>query len=356
MSLYTKSWEYALLERAHEAFKTPTYGRLVNAEQHVYDQAYEYCDRLIKANSRTFYLASSLLPQHKRRAVRALYAFCRATDDLIDQSPHPADAADLLANWRERLRVYPSAYDPIPLAWADTKERYQIPQGYEVQLIEGIARDLHQRRYSTFAELAEYCYGVASTVGLMAMHIIDFQGEAALPYAVKLGIALQLTNILRDVGADWQAGRLYLPLDELAEFGLSEADIALGSVDERWRRFMQYQIGRTRNLYAEAEPGIALLDLDGRFAIGAASGLYRAILEDIEANDYDVFHRRAHVGLWGKVRRLPRIWWTTRARGEPQAKSMGMSGHWQAQGGSRWQRSRSSEADLGASAPPFDLP
>ncbi|HEX8036941.1 MAG TPA: squalene/phytoene synthase family protein [Ktedonobacterales bacterium] len=319
MDLPTKTWEYSLLARAYEAFTSPASSHLVNAASATYDEAYDYCDRLIRANSRSFYLASSLLPRHKRRAVRALYAFCRATDDLIDQMPRPADARAQLASWQLRLSATPSAYDPIPLAWADTKARYRIPHGYETQLIEGIARDLCQHRYASFADLTEYCYGVASTVGLMVMHIVDFRGEAALPYAVKLGIALQLTNILRDVGADWQTGRLYLPLDELAHFGLSEADIALGAVDKRWRAFMRFQIARTRALYAEAEPGIALLDPEGRFAIAAAATLYRAILEDIEAHDFDVFRRRARVGSWGKIRRLPRTWWTTRTRAEPPA-------------------------------------
>src|SRR6185437_14455354 len=167
------------------------------------------------------------------------------------------------------------------------------------------ARDLRQQRYSTFAELADYCYGVASTVGLMVMHIVEFQSEDAMPYAVKLGIALQLTNILRDVEVDWQAGRLYLPLDELAQFGLTEADVARGVVDDRWRAFMRYQIARARSLYAEAEQGSALLDAEGRFAIAAAAGLYQAILGDIEAHDYDVFRRRAHIGSWSKLQRLP---------------------------------------------------
>ncbi len=226
---------------------------------------------------------------------------------------------DLLTSWRVRLASYPNAYDPVPLAWADTRARYRIPYGYEIQLIEGIARDLRQNRYATFAELTEYCYGVASTVGLMVTHIIGFQSEAALPYAVKLGVALQMTNILRDVGADWQSGRLYLPLDELAQFGLSEADVARGRVDNRWRAFMRFQIQRTRALYAEATPGIALLAPEGRFAITAAAELYQAILVDIEQHDYDVFHRRAHVGAWGKIRRLPGVWWTARTVRQPQS-------------------------------------
>jgi 15-cis-phytoene synthase len=312
MGAQIEAWEYAVLTRAYEALKTPTTQVATTVEGVVFEEAYSYCAQLTRASSRTFYLASRLLPGRKRRAVRALYAFCRATDDMIDQAARLEDARRLLDDWRERVARPPNAYDPIPLAWADTKARYRIPHGYEAQLIEGIARDLRQQRYATFAELAEYCYGVASTVGLMVMHIVDFRSEDALPYAVKLGIALQLTNILRDVAVDWQVGRLYLPLDELAAFGLSEADVARGVVDNRWRAFMRYQIARTRALYAEADPGIALLDAEGRFAIAAAAGLYRAILRDIEAHDYDVFHRRAHVGAWGKLRRIPGVWWTTR--------------------------------------------
>jgi phytoene synthase len=316
MEAQVEAWEYAVLTMAYEAFKTSTSSLvtspIASVEGRVYEEAYTYCAQLTRANSRTFYLASRLLPGGKRQAVHALYAFCRATDDIIDQLALRDDAWRLLDDWKARVERPPNAYDPIPLAWADTKARYRIPHGYEAQLIEGIARDLRQQRYPTFGELAEYCYGVASTVGLMVMHIVDFQSEDALPYAVKLGIALQLTNILRDVGVDWQAGRLYLPLEDLTQFGLTEADVERGAVDDHWRAFMQFQIARTRALYAEAERGIALLDAGGRFAIAAAANLYRAILGDIEAHDYDVFHRRAHVGPWGKVRRLPGVWWATR--------------------------------------------
>jgi phytoene synthase len=147
----------------------------------------------------------------------------------------------------------------------------------------------------------------------MSMHIVGFESQDAVRYAVKLGIALQLTNILRDIGEDWQAGRLYLPLDELAMFGLNESVVAAAHVDGRWRAFMRFQIDRVQHLYDEADPGIALLNADGRFAIAAAAKLYRAILNDIQAHDYDVFHHRAHVGLWGKLSRLPSIWWNSSA-------------------------------------------
>ena len=196
----------------------------------------------------------------------------------------------------------------MAFAWANARAHYEIPQRYAEQLIEGVARDMVQNRYQTFEELTTYCYGVASTVGLMSMHIIGYKNEEAVRYAIKLGVALQLTNILRDVAEDWQRGRFYLPLDELKQFGLSEADVDAGIVDDRWRDFMKFQIARARQIYEEAWPGIQMLDPGGRFAIAAAATFYRAILEDIENHDYDVFSRRAHIGKWGKLRRLPTIW------------------------------------------------
>ncbi len=143
----------------------------------------------------------------------------------------------------------------------------------------------------------------------MSMHIIGFFTEEAIEYAVKLGVALQLTNILRDINEDWERGRLYLPQEELDRFGLTENDIDRGIVTDRWREFMKFQIARARRLYAEAWPGIAMLNPDGRLAIAAAADLYRAILNDIEAHDYNVFNRRAHLTKWEKLRRLPGLWW-----------------------------------------------
>jgi len=202
--------------------------------------------------------------------------------------------------------------DLVAVAWRDTMARHDIPAIYARQLIATVARDLEVDRYATFEHLSVYCYGVAATVGLMAMRIVGFRGREAEPSAIRLGVALQLTNILRDVGEDWRAGRLYLPANDLAQFGLDEADVAAGRVDGRvdgrWRRFMAYQIQRARRLYHDALPGVAYLHRDGRFAVGAAAELYRGILEDIEAHDYDVFTRRAHVPTGTKLARLPGIW------------------------------------------------
>jgi len=312
MTILTHPWEHSLLSLAlHDhppAELTAIQGGIAPEDL---DSAYGYCEDLTAAHSRSFYLSSQLLPWDKRRAVRALYAFCRVTDDVVDRPK--GEARSELETWRERaLSHMPPADDLVAVAWADARLRFRIPQRYAEQLLNGVARDLLPGRYETFDDLAAYSYGVASTVGLMSMYITGFSGPAAVAYAVKLGVALQLTNILRDVVEDWQAGRLYLPYQELRDFGLDEADIDAGRVTDRWRAFMRFQIARNRQLYDEAWPGIGLLHPEGRFAIGAAAGLYRAILNDIEAHDYDVFSRRAYVGTLGKVSRLPSIWWHSR--------------------------------------------
>ena len=318
MTLRIRDWERPLLSLAYEAGQTyvsPPHPKVRDKKE--LDLAYDFCEAVTAVNSRSFFTASRLLPKEKRRSVRALYAFCRKSDDIVDKPPSggrdPEAVRNALAAWQSRtLKQRADSRDPVALAWSDARLQYGIPSRYAEQLIQGVARDITDTRYNTFADLTNYCYGVAATVGLMSMHIIGFTGVEAIPYALKLGVALQLTNILRDVGEDWRAGRLYLPLEDLRRFGLDELDIEAGQVDDRWRSFMRFQIGRTRQLYEEAWPGIGLLHADGRFAIGAAAELYRAILADIENNDFDVFTRRAHVNAWGKLRRLPAIWWRSK--------------------------------------------
>ncbi len=313
IQLSQQTWEYQLLTWAQEAFQSQPSEQQLESDHHSLQAEYAYCAALTRTHSRTFFMASGLLPTQKRQAARALYAFCRITDDMIDSDAPIESRKQALADWQSIITdTRLSSSDPVALAWADTRSRFNIPSGYAEQLISGVTRDLDQARYQTFDELAEYAYGVASTVGLMSMHIIGFSGEEALPYAVKLGVALQLTNILRDVAEDWQSGRLYLPLEELHRFGLVEHDIAIGTVDDRWRNFLRFQIERNRKLYAESWPGIAMLKSDGRFAIATAAKLYQAILTDIERHDYNVFNRRAHINLLGKVSRLPHIWWHNR--------------------------------------------
>jgi 15-cis-phytoene synthase len=304
-------WERRLLGRAYAAHDCLGTGTGLDVDPRELKVAYEASVEVTAKVSRTFYMASGLLPAAKRWFARSLYAFCRVSDDLVDCG-EDAVRGDL-AHWRQTtLAAWPPLNDPVAVAWADTRARVGIPTCLIEQFFDGVAADQRRVRYETFDELAEYAYGVASTVGLMVMHVIGFSGPEAIPYAVKLGVALQLTNILRDVAEDWQAGRLYLPQEELDRFGLSEADIAAGHIDDRWRAFMVFQIARNRRLYAEAAPGIPMLHSDGRMAIQAAADLYAAILDDIEAHDGDVFSRRAHIGTWGKLRRLPGIWWRSR--------------------------------------------
>jgi len=311
MQLQTHAWEGALLSMAHEARSTEFTSSRLHIDAETLTHAYDYCESVTAVNSRSFHLASALLPASKRRAVRALYAFCRVTDDIVDRGDDACE--EQLLQWRRHvLTSTPPRHDLVAVAWTDARLRFAVPVRYAEQLIDGVKRDLVQNRYQSFEDLAAYCYGVASTVGLMSMHIIGYRGQEAIPYAIKLGVALQLTNILRDVAEDWQMGRLYLPAEDLAHFGLTEADIAAGEVTPAWRAFMRQQIARNRLLYAEAMPGIQFLNPNGRFAIAAAAELYQGILTDIEANDYDVFRRRSFVSKWGKLRRLPAIWWRSR--------------------------------------------
>ena len=271
-------------------------------------KAYKKAEDVTASHSKSFYFASQLLPEEKRSAVRALYAFCRSVDDIVDEES-AKDRNFELDYWRNIVRgASASDDDLVAAAWVDTLTRYHIPRHYAIQLIDGVARDLVQTRYQTFDELATYCYGVASTVGLMSMYIVGFQSNQAVPYAIKLGVALQMTNILRDVGEDYRNGRVYLPRDEMVFYGIRESDIAEGKVTRNWRQFMHFQIQRTRDLYEESWSGIKLLEPEGRLAIGAASILYRGILDEIEKNDYNVFSRRASLSLSEKLKRLPELW------------------------------------------------
>ncbi len=269
--------------------------------------AYRTCVAITRRHSHSFFLSTQLLAPEKRLAIRALYAFCRTSDDIVDQRAQ--DATQALAGWIAQVHAPLAPTDnAVLLAWNDTVERYAVPRYLADELLAGIAMDLAVHRYQTFDDLWLYCYRVASVVGLISMHIIGYS-EGATPYAIKLGVALQLTNILRDVGEDAQRGRVYLPQEDLEHFGLSADDILAGRCDEPFRALMRFEIDRAQALYAEAWPGIALLSRDGRLAIGAAAEIYRAILGKIAANQYDVFQRRAYVSL---AEKLLILWWVRR--------------------------------------------
>ena len=276
------------------------------------DDAYAFARDITREASKSFYLSTLLLPRQKRRAIQALYGFLRTTDNIVDDGGAGATLV-ALEHWRLRSRRPAEEQDhPVLFAWADMRDRYGVPQSLAEELIDGVAMDLTIRRYENFAALERYCYCVASTVGLMCMHIVgcaDGRSESmaqATPYAVQLGLAMQLTNILRDVGADARMNRIYLPLDELRAAGYSEDELLAGALNPAFRRLMEDQIARARSYYHASQAGIALLHPDSRFAIAAAAAIYRGILPKIIANDYDVFSRRAHLTRREKLRLLPR--------------------------------------------------
>ena len=292
--------------------ETPHFGAPDRPPLHL-NEAYRTCEAITRKYSRSFFLSTQLLPAEKRRAIRALYAFCRTSDDLVDQPGR--DTVRALAEWVALVHARHAPPDnAVLLAWHDTATCYGVPQALVDELLAGVAMDLTVSRYAIFDDLWRYCYRVASVVGLISMQIIGGQPRAA-PYAIALGVALQLTNILRDVGDDAARGRIYLPQEDLARFGVREDEILAASYkptesqsNARFRALMSYEIDRAHALYEAAWPGIVMLDPDGWLAVAAAAEIYRGILARIVANDYDVFARRAHVSLAGKLLMLPKVW------------------------------------------------
>jgi phytoene synthase len=275
-------------------------------------EAHRRAESAIREHSWTFHFATGFLPARTRRAVRSLYGFCRTTDDLVDRR---GATVEEIERWRAQVELPQDAQTlPVLISWAATREEFGVDRRYESELIDGVEMDVLPRRYPTWKDLERYCYLVASTVGLLSLPIIGLgpgvSPECAAARAVTLGIALQLTNILRDVGEDADRGRIYLPIEDLHRFGVSEQDIQRHAVDDRFVALMKFEIARAHVLYREALPGIALLRRGARLAVGAAALLYRGILDEIESIRYDVFSRRAHLSTAKKFLRLPGILFT----------------------------------------------
>ncbi|HMN62927.1 MAG TPA: squalene/phytoene synthase family protein [Anaerolinea sp.] len=273
------------------------------------EAAWAATEEIIRSHSKTFFFATGLLPQAERRAIRSLYAFCRASDDLVDC----ADTTQMdLDRWRAEVNL-PSDRQggPVLVSWASVREQHRIDRQYERELLDGIEMDLNFRAFRTWEELETYCYRVAATVGLLSMPVIGLAPRAtfeqAASYAIKLGVALQLTNILRDVGEDAGRGRVYFPEEDLRRFGLTHQDILNKVYDQRFVDLMRFEIDRARRLYRESLPGIALLSPSARPAVGAAALLYRAILDEIEKIRYRVHEQRAHTSGGQKMLLLPGI-------------------------------------------------
>ena len=287
------------------------------------DEAYELCRQITAEYAKTFYLGTLLMPKEKSKAIWAIYAWCRLTDELVDGAKAQYTTQETLAEWEQQLESVFAGYpiDNTDVALVDTIQRY--PMGIQPfrDMIAGQRMDLVRNRYQTFEELKLYCYRVAGTVGLMSNAVlgigIDSNGvpwERDKPIyvpteeAIALGIAMQLTNILRDVGEDMQRDRIYLPVEDLHAFNYTEADLLAGKIDERWKAMMKFQIKRAREYYKQAEAGIRYLIRDSRLPVWASLMLYQEILNEIEANNYDVFNQRAFVAKHKKTLYLPIAW------------------------------------------------
>jgi phytoene synthase len=266
-------------------------------------RSYAWCERLARQQAGNFYHAFRLLPADKRRAMCALYAFMRVADDATDGPEAIAEKRLALADWRQQLDAALAGvyHHPLHPAFHHTVEQYGIPRRYLDDVLDGVGMDLDTSRYETFAELYRYCYRVASAVGLACIHIWGFTDARARDYAEAAGIALQLTNILRDLGEDAARGRVYLPREEMQRFNYRVEDLQESQRDERFRALMRFQVERARSYYEAAAPLAGLLDPAGRAVFLVMLRTYRGLLEAIERRDYDVFSRRVRLSRWRKL-------------------------------------------------------
>jgi 15-cis-phytoene synthase len=285
--------------------------------------AYAHCRNITRHHAKTFYMATRFLPNHKQRSIFSIYGLCRYLDDLVDEAEdliqkkkiNTRDVEDRLEEFKTRLL---NAYegkeqdDPILIAFSDTLNTYKISPELPLLLMEGVKTDLVKDRYNNFDEVYDYSYKVASVVGLMTSEVFGYSDPKAIGHAVDLGISMQLTNILRDVGEDLQKGRIYLPQDELREFGITESSLFDHTLDERFVGFMKFQIERTRSYYKSADQGIPMLSSDSRLPVYLARENYSRILGKIEENHYDVFTKRAYLSSAEKLSIMPKVMYSLR--------------------------------------------
>jgi phytoene synthase len=284
------------------------------------EKAYRYCREVTKQHAKSFYFSAKFLPKHKQKPIYALYALCRHIDDEVDEAEvrSEPEAIEAVERWRVSLdEIYSNQTpktreqkpNPVLIAWRDMLKNYRIRQEWPLELMRGVLMDTHFKRYETFEELYVYCYRVASVVGLMSSQIFGYTGgEKTLEYAEALGIAMQLTNILRDVREDAEMGRIYLPQEDLRKFGVTEDQILSRKFSQNFAKLMKFQIERARFYYRKAELGIPFLEKDTRFTVLLAARLYGRILDEIENLNYDVFQTRAHTTKLQKILSIPNIW------------------------------------------------
>jgi phytoene synthase len=276
--------------------------------------SYAWCERLARRAAGNFYHAFRILPPDQRRAMCALYAFLRIADDLGDGDALPEIKRAGLDSWRQSLHACLEGEYQHPLfpALHDTIDRYEVPSRHLEEVLDGVRMDLEVASYDTFAQLRRYCYHVASAVGLACLPVWGKVGAAGRPAAESAGIALQLTNILRDVGEDAARGRVYLPREDLERFGCPVENLTRGVCDEPFRRLMRFEAERARDYYEAALPLAHYLEPPGRAVFLVIVRTYRKLLDAIVDRDFDVFAERVRVGGWYKLwlaaRALPVRW------------------------------------------------
>jgi phytoene synthase len=271
-------------------------------------ESYDECKRLNALHGKTYYLATLLLPKKKRPPVHALYGFARFADEIVDDlasTLSDQEKADALRTWGESvlkdLRIGKSD-DLIGRALVDTVNRYSIPLEYFEAFMKSMEMDLTVTRYKTYDDLMTYVYGSAVVIGLEMLPILGYNDPRAIEAATALGTAFQLANFIRDIDEDIDRGRIYMPLDELAKFGVTEEMLLTRKLTPEIVAAIKFQIQRVRDLQAVAEAGIQYLDPISRPCIRAASELYCGIVDEIEANGYDVFTTRAKTSKWRRLR------------------------------------------------------
>lgn len=275
--------------------------------------AYDHCQAVTRREARNFYYAFVTLPRERRRAIYAAYAFARLADDIADGDAALEDKAAQLSELRMRLRaaVAGAPETPVLLALADAARTYGIDPSLFEQLLDGVEMDLTPRRYATFDELRDYCYHVASVVGLISIEIFGYDDPRARDAAIDLGLAMQLTNIMRDVKEDADAGRVYLPQDEMARFGYTEDALRAGVVDEHFVALMRHQAARARAYYARGAELLDYLSPRSRACPAVLHGLYSRLLDRIERRGFDVFSERVRLSSSEKMRVMIQLWGTS---------------------------------------------
>ena len=267
------------------------------------EESYAFCERVARTQAKNFYYSFLLLSRPQRQAMCAIYAFMRYCDDLSD-AEGISDRAGAIARWQADLDAALAGRvpeNPVWPAFSDAVARYRIPHEYFRAMIRGVSSDLEPRHIQTFPELYDYCYHVASVVGLTIVHIFGFEDPQALQLAERCGVAFQLTNILRDVREDAEHGRVYLPSEDLERFRVDPQELAGAAISPALRSLLAFEAERARAYYEESTPLMEMVDGGSRASLKALIGIYSRLLERISDSGYDVLRARVRVPAWEKL-------------------------------------------------------